>query len=492
MEAQRKPLTEIVVRDRQRKEYPLEKIKERADSIQRTKGLLQPAVLDPRDNSLIAGRCRMMAYGLLFARAEEDRKAGRYVPEDNWASIPFVYKGVEGGDEEEIALQAKICELEENISRLDLEWWERAAANADIDDTYRKLAEKRGETWSLRKSAELAGVSLGTMQQSVALVREAKENPDIVKEETLVGALRKVDTKKKLAERAAAIEEKSQGKVRTYEAEILTGDARLLIDAEPADEYDCITTNFPFGVEYGYSGQAEKLYDDDEAYIVDLVREVVKKSYRVLKDDSWFFGFFDIRKCTYSNPMAAFFQRVKILAGEATNINLGQGNKFVTPTEYNELIEMGHKAMGLAHWFEEAGFKYVRMMPIIWAKPNKTQGNIGDPRKGMIVAYEAAILACKGDGVLLKQGRNDLFVFDTLNPSERDFGMQMPVAMCKEIISLLTLGKGRVLDPFAGVGSFGEGALENQCSFRGFELNPERAATGNLRLKEHILARVSE
>lgn len=482
-EAQKMPIAKIVVRpDRQRKEYPREQIEERANSIQRTRGLLQPVVLNPEDNTLRAGRCRMMAYGLLIARAAKDREAGRYVPEDGWLNIPFVYKGAEGVDDEEIELFNKICELEENLSRLDLEWWEKASAIADIDETQRKLAEKRGETWNMRKTAEMAGVSVGTVQQAVALRKEAETNPGILKEETLTGALRKIDTQKKLEQRRIAIEEKASGRVRTFPAEILTGDARELIDQEPDEEYDCITTNFPFGVEYGYCGQADQVYRDDEEYIVDLVRTVVKKSYRVLKDDSWFLAFFDIRKATYSGPMAAFFQSMKIILSEAQNAGI------IDAKEWARLVEMGHKAMGLAHWFDEAGFKYVRLMPIIWAKPNKTQGNIGDPRKGMIVAYEAAILACKGDGVLLKQGRNDLLVFDTLNPSERDFSMQMPVALCKEVISWLTLGKGKVLDPFAGVGSFGEGALENQCSFRGYELDSERASTGNLRLREHVLA----
>src|SRR5690606_24171175 len=96
-----------------------------------------------------------------------------------------------------------------------------------------------------------------------------------------------------------------------------------------------------------------------------------------------------------------------------------------------DLKELAAKSLGLAYWFEEAGYSYVRTMPIIWAKPNKTQGNIGDPRKGLVVAYEAAILAAKGDAVLLKQGKQDLLICDTLLASERDFAMQMPRELCK-------------------------------------------------------------
>jgi DNA modification methylase len=464
-------ISTIVIHPRQRQEYIPEEIAKLASSVRRTRGLIHPIVLDPADDSLVAGGRRTQAYLWL---------QDKYPDEPQWKEIPFIYK------DQQDELSRQIDELEENISRLDLQWWERAAAIAKIDELQRKVAESKGETWNMRKTAEMIGVSLGTVSQSTQLVEEAKRNPEIKKKDSLVGAMRELDTQKKIEERKRDIERKTEGRIKTFPAEIIVGDALDLIKKEPDNEYDCITTNFPFGVEYGYSGQAEKLYDDEESYIVDLVRGVVKESYRVLKPDSWFFGFFDVRKATYSNPAVAFFNRVKQV------LNAAVDKEAISREIWAETLEMGHKSLGLAHWFEEAGFDYVRVMPIIWAKPNKTQGNIGDPRKGLIVAYEAAILACKGDGVLLKQGRQDIFIVNTLNPNERDFGMQMPVELCAEIISMLTLGKGRVLDPFAGVGSFGEGALNNQCSFKGFELNEERAATGNLRLREHIFAQVEK
>jgi DNA modification methylase len=465
------PVANIVVHERQRKDYPLDEITKRAESIQRTKGLLHPIVIDPADNSLVAGGCRRMAYILLASRAEKDRSAGKFVPEDNWTLIPFVSK------DQDDELFRKICELEENIGRLDLQWWERANAIAEIDEIQRKLAEGRGEIWNMRKTAEMLDVGLGTVSQAKQLVEAAKTDPTIKKEDTIGGALRKVETKKKLEERQREINRKAEGRITTLPAEILVGDAIELIKQQPEAEFDCIATNFPFGVEYGYSGKADKVYEDEEGMIVDLCREVVHQSYRVLKNDSWMLAFFDIRKATYSNVAYEFVREVLPLIGQMKD-----------ERHKKHLIELAHKSLGLAHWFEEAGFKYVRLMPIIWVKPNKTQGNIGDPRKGLVVAYEAAILACKGDGVLLKQGRQDILIYETLSTNERDFAMQMPVGLCKEVISWMTLGKGRVLDPFAGVGSFGEGALDNQCSFLGFELNPERAKIGNLRLREHIFA----
>lgn len=466
MNVSTRPPSTVTIHPRQRQEYDPEELSKLAESIRRTKGLIHPIVLDPSDESLVAGGRRLNAYMIL---------ASRY-PEENWSEIPFIYK------DQQDELSRQVDELEENVARLDLQWYERAAAIAKIDDLQRKIAEAKGETWNMAKTAEMIGASVGTVQQSKEIVKVAATKPEIKEAKGLVAALTQIKTAKQLAQRKEDLERKSEGLVKTFPAEIIVGDSRELIKLEPDEEFDAIVTNFPFGVEYGYSGKTEKLYDDEESYIVDLVRDVVRESYRVLKPNSWFFAFFDVRKITYSNPMEAFFKRIVQLRNHYdSNI----------PKElWDETIEMGHRALGLAHWFEEAGYDYVRLMPLIWAKPNKVQGNIGDPRKGVVVAYEAAVMAAKGDAVLLKQGRNDLFIYDTLNPSERDFGMQMPAGLCTEVVSLLSLGKGRILDPFAGVGSFGEGSLNNQCSFKGFELNSERAEIGNLRLREHIFAKV--
>lgn len=477
MYAAKKKVSDIKVHDRQRASYPLDEIVKRADSIQKTEGLLEPIVLDPADDSLVNGGCRRMAYILLASRAEQDRAAGRYVPEDNWESIEFVYK------DQTSELFRQVCELEENIQRLALTWFEEAAAIAKIDELQRIQAAEKGEVWTSRQTAQLLDKSVGTVSQAKQIVEAAKSDPEIIKEEKLTGALRKLDTKKKLEDRAEQIRLKSAGRLITFPAEIVVGDSRLLLEEEPDLEYDAIATNFPFGVDFGASGKFGEVYRDDEDYIVKLVREIVRKSYRVLKDDSWFVGFFDIRKITYSGPMLRMYKEFVNL------INQSFRGGVITEARVLELTELLNEAMGLAHWFEEAGFSYVRLMPIIWAKPNKVQGNIGDPRKGVVVAYEAAIMAAKGDAILLKQGKNDILVYDSLNPSERDFEMQMPVALCKELLSWFVMGGARILDPFAGVGSFGEGALELQCSFKGFELNSDRAATGNLRLKEHVFAR---
>ena len=439
-------ISEIVINPRQRKELTEEDIDERAASMKKF-GQLQNIVLNETDDGtleLVAGFTRIMA------------------------AMQLGWEEIDAKLQEDLSdVEKKEMELEENIQRKQLEWHEEANAIAEIH-AMRQAADPE---WSMSKTAQMVGKSKATVSRSVDLAEALEEDPDLKTENTLRGALSKRDTTKKIEKRKKEIERKKAGKAPSINAVIIPGDARDLIKKEADESFDAIITNFPFGVDFELKG-GEEVYYDEEQYITHLVQEIVRECFRVLKEDSWMVAWFDIRKITYNSFQKDLYKQVI-------------GSKKID----NQIL---FDSMGLTFWMEQAGFRYVTVVPAIWAKPNKTQGIIGDPRKGMIVAYEAMVFASKGDAVLLKQGRNDLFVYDTLNPSERDFEMQMPVELCSEIVSMVTLGGGRVLDPFAGVGSIGEGCLDNQCEFRGYELDKERAMLGNTRLAEHIFASTEE
>ncbi len=437
--------TNIEIKQRQRKIMTKLQIDELAASIKRY-GLLNPPHLartdDPDKFRLVAGFTRIQALMSLEI-----------------FDIPYTIS------EEVDEIILKEMELEENIRRVDLEWYEEAEAIAEIHD----MRSARDPDWSMRKTAALVGKAIGTISQSVQLNAEVQLNPEMKEEKTLRGALNKLDVKKKLASKRKDIERRAAGLTPSLRAEIIVGDALELIRKEEDESFDAIVTNLPFGVDLEFkSGHVP--YKDDEGYIIDLVQEIVKESFRVLKDDSWFVAWFDIRKITYSNKQLELWKALSTMGKMA---------------EYKKLL---FDSMGLNFWLEQAGFSYVTLVPALWVKPNKTQGMIGDPRKGMIVAAEAMVIASKGGAFLMKQGRNNVFIYDSLTTSERDYSMQMPADLCTEIVSMVSLSGGRILDPFAGSGSIGLGALNRECEFLGFELNPEAASVGNMLLKQHHLA----
>lgn len=438
-------ISDIVISERQRKgdtvdgSQTLEHITDLAKSIDKY-GLLQPLLLNEADDGtlqLVAGFNRLQAAMFL----------GHTHIECTSQSL------LSNVDRKEI-------ELEENIRRKDLEWWEKAAAIAEIHDMRTAL----DPNWSRDKTAELTGTSIFTVTNSINMAEEMKEDPSMKQEATLRGALRNRQVKKQIEKRKVAIAKKKSGEGKTLLAVIRVGDALDLIRKEPDESFDAVVTNFPFGVDLKIGKNKKEIYHDEEQYITRLVQEICHESFRVLAPDSWMVAWFDIRKITYNNAQKAYFK--------------GLPDKARTP----ELFD----SMGLTFWLEEAGFSYVTPLPSIWAKPNKTTGLIGDTYKGLVVAYEAFVFAAKGDAVMQKRGQNNLFTYDTMAASERVHALSMPTELCAEIISMVCLGGGRVLDPFAGSGSIGLGALERQCSFVGFELDPEKASNGNLRLQEHI------
>jgi len=439
-------ISEVKISSRQRKELMTDEyaqhISDLASSIERF-GLLQPVVIN-QDNELIAG----------FSRIQAHLRLGR-------TEIPFCR--VESLN----SIELKEMELEENIRRKNLSWFEEAAAIAEIHS----LKQAKDPEWNMTKTAEAVGKSLGTVSQSVSLVREALLNPSIKEEKGLVSALNKVKYRKSIEDRQRKVDLQSKGLMPTVPAEILVGPAEELILREEDESYDAILTNFPFGIDLEYKSGLRP-YEDEEGYIIRVVQTVIKESYRILKPDSWMVAFFDMRKITYSNAQMELYKEIKPISGQLSS----------------RIPQLLFDSMGLAFWLKQAGFDYVQLMPNVWAKPNKTQGMIGDPNKGLLSAYEAFILAGKGNPVLFRRGLQNIFLYDTPLASERVHPVQMPTDLCSDLTSMVCLGGSRILDPFAGSGAFGLGALENQCSFRGFELDPEKASLGNMRLKEHIFA----
>ena len=441
-------ISEIKILPRQRKELTEEDIAERAKSFEKF-GQLQNIVLNKTEDGtleLVAGFTRIMA------------------------ALSLGWNEIEASLQDDLDdIQKKEMELEENIQRKQLEWWEEAQAIAEIHD----MRSKIDPTWSMAKTAQMVGKSKPTVSRSVDLSKAMKDDPSLKKEKGVKSALQKRDTQKKMKKRQKEIEKKNEGRGIAIPARILVGDAKDLIKKEEDESFDAIVTNFPFGVDFELKG-GEKVYYDEEQYIIELVQEVIREGYRVLKDDSWFVAWFDIRKITYSPIQMRTYREISDRLG--------------TDKRDMRLRKMMFDSMGLAFWFEQTGFDFVTLVPPIWVKPNKRQGIIGDPRKGLVSAYEAMVFASKGSAILLKQGLQNIFIYDSLNPSERDFEMQMPEDLCTQIVSMVSLGGGRILDPFAGVGSIGEGALNCQCEFVGYELNGERAKIGNTRLAEHIYA----
>lgn len=427
-----------VSHERMREDIGEKEIQSLSESIQRF-GVLQPIILTD-DNELVAGFRRLAAATI----------AG-------FDEIPYIMQHSLS------LLELREIELEENIQRKEMTWQEQQHALTEIH----RLKSVGDPLWTLHKTAAVAGKKETTISNALELTKAMQEDPEIAASTTLTSALNKLAAKRSLAKRKAALDRKEASGGSGLRAEVLCGDALELIKELPDNSIDHILTNAPFGIDLMVGGESP--YSDDDAEVSDMMIEICKEFYRVTKPTSWVICFFDQRKITYNKHMLDLYQWQHDSA-----------RKKDCPT-----LKTLERSMGLAWWLEQAGFEYVNLQPFAWVKPNKTTGQIGNPAKGMISSWESAIFAAQGEARFIRQGKQNHLSCDIPLRSERIDAVEMPVAICEELLSWIALGRELVLDPFAGTAATGIAALNRFVQFLGFELNPRKAAAANVRLQEH-------
>ena len=132
-----------------------------AESI-RSKGLMQPIVLDDDDN-LVAGGRRLTAFTTLLATNAVGDKGETF-----W-QIPYVRFG------SLTEAERTMLEIEENIRRKDMTWQERVLGIAK----YHRIADLRNAVWSQEQTGKLLNVTQGYVSTALNVAKELsnKESP---------------------------------------------------------------------------------------------------------------------------------------------------------------------------------------------------------------------------------------------------------------------------------------------------------------------------
>lgn len=142
------------------------------------KGLLSPIIVESLPSGrykLIAGCCRLKACVSL-----------------GWLKIPAILKI----NLDEIG--RKELELEENVRRSDLTWYEIAKANAALHklkmERYKNgLPSKFGRSWGQKDTASELKISEAKLSQDIALAEASEKDPSILKAQTRRDALRQLN-----------------------------------------------------------------------------------------------------------------------------------------------------------------------------------------------------------------------------------------------------------------------------------------------------------
>ena len=408
------PITKIKIKDRYRTDKG--NIDDMAASLSEV-GQLQPVILD-QDGNLLAGERRTLAAKQLGWKSI-------------WAAVRFVK-----GKSDKLTI-----ELDENIRRKEMEWFERARLERAIFDLN---IEKSSTRWTIRDQAEARNASKSMVGQRIQLAEALDLLPDLANFPTQDAAWKEF---KKLEEEAVLhhMRQKTPEKIkqapRWADEHFLVGDALSNMEAIPSNSVEFSEVDPPYAIDLN-DRKSRNADDgpDDEYNEIDadeyqgFMRSVAESVFRILKPDSF----------------AIFWYGLQ------------------WHTEIYEILN-------------SVGFK-VNPIPAIWYKG--AVGQTAQPDIALASCYEPFFLARKGVPRMSKQGRSNVFHFSPLAPSKKIHRTERPVELIEEILQTILFPGSTILVPFLGSGATLRAAYKLGHTGFGWDLSEKN--------KSRFLRRVAE
>lgn len=429
------PISSIIVAEnRQRKDFDADRLSDLCDDIA-LNGLQHAPVVAGAEGSceLVSGERRYRAIRDLASAGIAIRYGSQDIPLDY---IPVTDFGALS------PRQRKILELHENIERENLTWQERVTAEAELHEVRSEEAAEQGKKQTyLATAEELAGKPLrGTVEQSyaqtevrqsVVLAKHLKD-PEVAAAKSPREALKIVQKKETTAHYQKVAQ--ALGSTQTQDRHtLIRGDFRQVLTLLPAEIFDCILTDPPYGInaqDFGSQVFNEHKFDDSKPLWLDLMACLATEGMRVCKPKAHAYVFCDPQHFTILQAI-----------------------------------------------FKDAGWRVFRT-PLIWVKGT---GMLPLPEHGPRRCYEAILYAIKGDktttGVY-----SDVLNFSpektTIHPDQK------PVDLYVDMLRRSTRPGEVVLDPCAGSGTIFVAANKLQLTAYGIEEEETSFALSTERLKE--------
>lgn len=367
----------------------------------RTYGLINPITVTPKPEggyTLIAGGRRLAA----LRHLQEEETLVRIFPD------------------EMSELELRVLELAENLQRKDMTWQE---ANNLQREIHRLQTEIHGTAtagpsksgWRIEDTAKVLGVSKTQVQNSLSLAEKLEKYSSVLgkpedyrTENDARKAVRTVEEAMVRAELAKRLAKKNEGKgiLTLLNEAYRIEDAIEGLAALPSESFDFAEVDPPYGIQLPDIKNDNPCDDYKELdagnfsiFNAALLREV----YRVLKPNTF---------CVFWFGMEPWLETLYRLAIEAD---------FQT-----------------------------KRMPIVWVKPN---GQSLNPSSSLASAYETAFVLRKGQPILAKPGRTNVFDFAPVPPNQKHHPTQKPIELYQEIFQTFSFEGANCISPFAGSGA---------------------------------------
>lgn len=338
-------------------------------------------------------------------------------------------------------IKRKSMELEENIARKDMHWFEQQKcisqlhALKQVEFGTRSNDHTKQDGWGIRETANLTGHSVGSISAAIKTVEILKNRPDLKRKiEKLPKAAAGTALRRIL--RAEEMQEKVKHNDITISAELWFGNCMDLIDRVPDNSIDCLITDPPFGnpgiVEQGVTDKAA--YNIVESNVSTV--EILLATMKVL-----------IPKLTK-----------KLKKGAHVYMFTGMGEPY-------------YEVMCL---LRANGF-IIDDLPLIW---DKGRPSVIAKDYSYVSCYEAVMFGHFGEKTkrLMKPVSN-ILRFDAVPGQKRVHPLQRPEGILELMIENSTDVGDMILDCFAGSGSTLFAARRMQRRSIGFELDEGNYAT---------------
>lgn len=412
------PLSSIVVGERAREDLgDLESLKRSMEEV----GLITPLAVRPLPN----GQYELLAGERRFTVLKNNN-----VPE-----VPVrIY------DHDLSELEMKMIEKAENFYRKDMEFWEMDKLTLEIQRlgqaTYGvKRPGPGSDGWSYENTSEvLGGMNKGAISMAIRRAEAREAMPEIFKgcktASDANAVLKKIDEAVIKQAIAKDLESKTTDSALDKLSKCyIVKDFFEGVKGIPRNAIHLVEIDPPYAIDLNNvkKSEGESKYQKNDYNEIDankyleFLDNVLRESYRVMTDNSWLIFWF-----------------------------------------------------GMHPWFEDvfkaiqkAGFKSTRLCGI-WTKPT---GQTMQPQTRLANAYETFFYAWKGNPVLNKQGRTNIFNYPPVPPQNKIHPTERPVELMKEIYDTFAFPGSRILIPFLGSGNGLIAAHELGMSPIGFELS---------------------
>lgn len=387
------------------------------------KGVLQPITLDTR-YKLIFGKRRYEAAKLVGLK-----------------TIPAIIRKTL------TEMDARECELIENIARKNMTWQEQI----DLQKRIFELKKAQDPTWSVRKQGALLDTSKSQVHRQMELAEAVDLIPelrDYDTEDKAYKALKKFEESVAVAALTKVAKKQQRDKTGWAEHHYIIKDVFEGLSQCQPGAADFAEVDPPYGIDLNARKERQGKQQlggytevDVEKYPA-FLRRLAKSVHRVLRSDSFMIWWY-------------------------------------SPEWYQILMEI----------LQEQGFG-VSVVPAIWTKG--IAGQTASPDTQLGSSYESFLLARKGKPHMRKPGRSNVFDFKPQIGANKIHQTEKPIELYVELLSTFCYPNHSILVPFLGSGNTLRAAYSIDMLGWGYDLDPMIKNQFVMRVNEDFLARGEE